>query len=144
MLSKELREILDREILDKEFKGKGGLSMLMEYISGQIYRCLKDDPVQSVRGLLRVSKSGRDMKQKVIASKMGMTPRTLMEKLKERGVTFSELRDRELRDRCERLAEFGAPSASELNQILGYADNSHFYRAFRRLMGCSFREWKNS
>jgi AraC-like DNA-binding protein len=69
------------------------------------------------------------------ASALHMSERTLIRRLKEQGLTFTELRDRY---RLERIAWYlkntNLPMA-EVAYRVGFQDTSNFSRAFRRLSG---------
>jgi AraC-like DNA-binding protein len=47
-------------------------------------------------------------------------------------------------DAAKLLLHENKHSISEISDIVGYQDHSAFSRAFRRLAGCSPREWRQS
>jgi AraC-like DNA-binding protein len=80
----------------------------------------------------------------MLASRLGMTERTLYRRLGEAGVSFQSLLD----DACCRTAtELLARSDKrpvEVAAILGYSDASAFTRAFQRWTGMTPAAWKAS
>lgn len=69
-----------------------------------------------------------------IAARLGMSPRTLKRRLRERGVQFRDLRDRVRHELS--LSELAAGrSAEEIASALGYSEVRAFRRAFKRWTG---------
>ncbi|MEM9222775.1 MAG: AraC family transcriptional regulator ligand-binding domain-containing protein [Pseudomonadota bacterium] len=67
-----------------------------------------------------------------IASKLGLTRRTLQRQLATNGVTFSALLEDLMRDRAMGLLGATERPVTEIAYRLGYSDPAHFTRAFRR------------
>jgi len=77
-----------------------------------------------------------------VASKMGMTRRTLQRKISDHGTTFSRLLADQLRDRASFLLVSEKTSITDVAFQLGYDDAAHFSRAFSRWTGMSPREYQ--
>lgn len=71
-----------------------------------------------------------------VASKLGMTRRSLQRRLKRRDETFSRLAETHLHRRAEQLLQTPRP-ITEIAYELGYSDPAHFTRAFRKWNGVS-------
>ena len=136
--SKKLAKLLEEETLDKD-----DLLDLAEFLEQQCLVSLKNDPVTQVQVLLRACKSSREMREKIISSKMKMSERNLMLLLKKQGTSFFDLKDQVLKDRCLCLMQSGVNKASDLAVALGYCDQNYFYRVFKRWMKCSFVQFKH-
>lgn len=66
------------------------------------------------------------------ARELGMSRRTLVRRLAERGTTYRALRDATLRQCAAAMLEDGALAADEIAEALGFADLTGFTRACRR------------
>jgi AraC-like DNA-binding protein len=71
------------------------------------------------------------------AAALALSQRTLKRKLVERGVRYSDLLDRSLRERAVSLLRARSLSMEEVAARLGYSTSSNFLRAFRRWTGKS-------
>lgn len=72
----------------------------------------------------------------------GMSRRTLQRRLGRAGLSYSELVDRARFDIATRLLSQTDATSLEIAFETGYEDPSHFARMFRRLSGCSPREYR--
>jgi len=72
-----------------------------------------------------------------LASQLHMSESTLQRRLGEAGTTFQNLLDTERRRRAEQLLALTQLPLIDISQLLGFADNSAFSRAFRRWQGVS-------
>jgi len=94
---------------------------------------------QAIRQTLNLGEPALDE----IARQVNTSEWSLQRRLREQGVSFSQLVDQVRRDaalwhlRQERL------SISDLAVLLGYSETSAFSRAFRRWFGLSPRQWRN-
>lgn len=79
-----------------------------------------------------------------VASKLGLTRRSLQRRLSEQGATFNHVVEGSLKRRAEALLDQGAVPITEVALGLGYADPAHFTRAFRRWTGVSPSEYRQS
>jgi AraC-like DNA-binding protein len=84
-----------------------------------------------VRGLITRPEGGfRGLDE--VAAAMNRSPRTLKRQLGAEGVSFSELRDRELCERATVLLRSLDLSLAEVATRLGYSNVTSFERAFAR------------
>jgi AraC-like DNA-binding protein len=77
------------------------------------------------------------------AHQVGIPVRTLQRRLRENGLSYSELVEK---TRCElacRLLDKPGAKAADVARALGYTDPSSFSRAFRRWTGMSPRAYRN-
>jgi AraC-like DNA-binding protein len=79
-----------------------------------------------------------------VARELGMSPRTLVRKLREEGVAYAEILD-ELRTALGKryLGDRGLP-VSEIAWLLGYRQASSFTHAFKRWTGMTPRQFRSS
>lgn len=80
----------------------------------------------------------------VISKSIRLSPRTLQRRLKYCGVEFEALRD-EIR-RCEalQLMASGKYTATEIAYMVGYSDQAHFTRAFKRWTGSTPSHYRSA
>ena len=79
----------------------------------------------------------------VVAYLLQISPRTLQRRLKEEGISYSDLVER---CRCQiacKSLKLTRDSIQDIAVTLGYSDPSHFTRAFRRWTGKAPRAWRN-
>jgi AraC-like DNA-binding protein len=82
--------------------------------------------------------------QGMIAKQMGMSERTLQRRLQTEGATFNELLEQARRTiACSYLADRKL-AAYEVSFLLGYAEPSTFFRAFKRWTGKTPLEYRTS
>src|SRR5579884_1573298 len=77
-----------------------------------------------------------------VADALGMSSRTLRRRLAELRTTFSDVRDRELRDRATDLLRSSDLPVTRIAGRLGYANHANFLRAFRQWTGQSPTEYR--
>lgn len=70
-----------------------------------------------------------------ISKSIGLSARTLQRRLKYCGVDFDALRDETRRSQALRLIASGRYTATEITYMVGYSDQAHFTRAFKRWTG---------
>jgi AraC-like DNA-binding protein len=70
-----------------------------------------------------------------IARTLGLSSRTLRRRLEQEGVSYRDIVEAALRERCERLLAETDLQVSEVAFRAGYNDVSNFTRAFRRWTG---------
>ncbi|ODR99000.1 hypothetical protein AUC68_07570 [Methyloceanibacter methanicus] len=76
-----------------------------------------------------------------VARLLHLSRRTLQRRLRDFGFAFEELVDDVRRVEAIRRVALGEESAIEIAFMLGYSDQAHFSRAFRRWTGLSPREY---
>jgi len=80
----------------------------------------------------------------MLATRLGVSLRTLNRRLADAGTTFKALREEACRDAaCQLLASTDKPTG-EIAAILQYSDQSAFTRAFRRWQGVAPTQWRTS
>jgi AraC-like DNA-binding protein len=78
----------------------------------------------------------------IVASRMGMSLRTLNRRLRAEGTSLQAIRDEVTAEAaCQLLGNTDKP-AGEVALILGYSDSSAFTRAFRRWRGVPPAQWR--
>ena len=78
----------------------------------------------------------------MLATRLGLSLRTLNRRLADAGTTLRALRDEAYREAaCQLLASTNKPT-SEIAAILQYSDQSAFTRAFRRWQGVAPTQWR--
>lgn len=76
-----------------------------------------------------------DISLAAVAKNIKMSPRTLQRRLKSSGVDFEDLKDETRRSEALRLIRLGRHSVTEIAYLVGYSDQAHFTRAFKRWTG---------
>lgn len=70
-----------------------------------------------------------------VSKQIGLSTRTLQRRLNYCGVDFDELRDETRRGQALQLIATGRYTATEIAYMVGYSDQAHFTRAFKRWTG---------
>jgi AraC-like DNA-binding protein len=102
------------------------------------------DIVKCVEHLIRLALLEGRPRVDWVAKKMDLSGRSLQRHLNTRGATFESVMDRILTRHSMTLLEQGDMPITELALHLGYADPSHFVRAFRRWTGQTPGEYRRS
>ena len=92
-----------------------------------------------------LSANGRFRSLGEVARELRVSPRTLSRQLGTQGLSFSELLDRERRERALALLSVGTFSLEDVTERLGYSTVPNFIRAFQRWTGTtpsSYRRWE--
>ena len=79
-----------------------------------------------------------------LANTLQLPEWVIQRKLREQGVTFTQLLDQIRQDLALRHLRRQDLSVSELAPLLGYSETSAFSRAFRRWFGVSPRQWRSA
>jgi AraC-like DNA-binding protein len=79
---------------------------------------------------------------KAVASMFNMSQRTFQRRLKQHGHTFLELLDSTRKKLAAQYTANPEMSLQEISFLLGFTDNSNFYRAFKRWYGCAPGEYR--
>jgi AraC-like DNA-binding protein len=77
-----------------------------------------------------------------IAAELGMTRRTLQRRLADCGVNFSDLVDVTRRDIAIRRLLDGDEGLKQMSFDLGYSDQAHFTRTFKRRTGSTPSDYR--
>jgi AraC-like DNA-binding protein len=102
------------------------------------------DIVKCVEHLIRLALLEGRPRVDWVARKMELSGRSLQRHLSTRNTTFETVMDRVLTRHSMTFLEQGEISITELALQLGYADPSHFVRAFRRWTGQTPGEFRRS
>ncbi len=78
-----------------------------------------------------------------VAQWLDISPRTLQRRLKEAGVSYSDLVDRRRRQAACEFLRYTQDPIRDIAASLGYRDVCSFSRAFRRWTGTAPRAWRN-
>ncbi|WDG80892.1 AraC family transcriptional regulator ligand-binding domain-containing protein [Pseudomonas chlororaphis] len=70
-----------------------------------------------------------------ISRNIGLSSRTLQRRLKYCGIDFEDLRDETRRSEALQLIASGKYTATDIAYMVGYSDQAHFTRAFKRWTG---------
>jgi AraC-like DNA-binding protein len=79
-----------------------------------------------------------------VSSRLGMTPRSLQRRLREKGASFSVLVDEARRDLAQNLLSDEGTLLCDVAYRLGFSGLSAFFKAFRRWTGVSPREFQRT
>ncbi len=85
-----------------------------------------------------------DIDQNNVADHLNLSPRMLQRKLKEEGVSYTELLDSCRQKLAFKLISDETIPLSELTFILGFTDQSNFSRAFKRWSGSTPHQYRNN
>lgn len=77
-----------------------------------------------------------------LAAEIGISPRTLIRRLRALGTTYQDLRDQSRRDLALWYLRHSDLSVERVAERLGYADTSNFSRTFRRWTGFTPRDYR--
>jgi len=100
------------------------------------------DLVGRVRDVMQTVIFLEDSRSSIVASRIGVSLRTLNRRLGERETSLQAIRDQVTAEAaCQLLGNTDKP-ASDVALILGYSDSSAFTRAFRRWRGVPPAQWR--
>lgn len=123
--------IIDRAILDFPTAGSPG-------------RANHADPLETARTLashLRERLPYGEISVEGVAAYLRMSTRTLQRRLRDWGFSFEEMVDDIRHAEAVRRVATGQESMMEIAFMLGYSDQAHFTRAFRRWTGMAPRDF---
>jgi AraC-like DNA-binding protein len=83
-----------------------------------------------------------DGSSRQVATRLGVSPRTLRRHLSGQGTSFAALQDRTRFELACHFLENSTASVTQIADLLGYAHASALSRAFRRWTGLSPRDWR--
>ncbi|WPP01604.1 AraC family transcriptional regulator [Pseudomonas sp. HR96] len=102
------------------------------------------DLLDQARQLINAALPAGEPTLQAIASALQLSEPTLQRRLREQGLCFSQLVEQSRQQLALRYLRQGSLSISELAPLLGYSETSAFSRAFKRWLGVSPRQWRNS
>ena len=100
------------------------------------------DFTHTIRELLRAYVFEGDLTVDRIAVLCNMSKRSLQRRLMEHGTCYSEILNELKYQVASEMLRRGDASITEVSLALGYANGTHFSRAFRRFAGISPRDYR--
>ena len=94
--------------------------------------------------MIRTQIRGRRLRINEIANALDLSVRTLQRRLAEHGLVFSELVEQTRVDLAREMLRDPDLLIRDIASEAGYAESSHFTRAFRRVTGITPREFRAS
>jgi AraC-like DNA-binding protein len=95
-----------------------------------------------VRGVLTPRLSDGEPTRAKVANAMGMSERTLHRRLEKEGTSFQQVLDDTRRELAEQYMSRSDLSLAEVAYLIGFGDQSSFFRAFRRWFATSPKRWR--
>ncbi|HDY99775.1 MAG TPA: AraC family transcriptional regulator [Pseudomonas sabulinigri] len=128
---------LSRDIMETPLASANDmLAQLHDRFAGDYLARFESDPVthQARQVLCRLLPQG-EPKRQAVANAMKVSTRTLQRRLQEEGISFQQLLEKTRRELA--LQYLGQPQLTlfEIACMLGFADPSNFFRAFKRWFG---------
>lgn len=108
---------------------------LVDVAEAALARHMPPDTVTRVRAELGKTMRGEEPTLREIAQRLCIGERTLQRRLASDGTSFSRLLDELRREVAQQRLTGGHANMPELAFLLGFADTTSFYRAFRRWTG---------
>jgi AraC-like DNA-binding protein len=102
------------------------------------------DLVELTRQRLRTTLHLGEPVLEVIAEHLQLSGSALQRKLREQGLSFTQVVDQTRQALAQQYLRDGQLSISQLAPLLGYSETSAFSRAFRRWFGTSPRQWRQT
>jgi len=96
----------------------------------------------ALKGLIEAYLPAGSVKIELIAEMTETSPRTLQRHLAQLGLSYSDLVDQVRFEKASKLLRESDLKAVAIAFETGYADPSHFSRAFRRMTGITPREYR--
>lgn len=100
--------------------------------------------IAELKNAVRMSLCDGHPSVREIATRFGLSVRTMQRRLREAGHTYTELVECVRNEEACRLLQNSTISIGRIAVKLGYTDASHFSRAFRRWAGTSPRSYRRS
>ncbi len=138
--------IFEKEGLCTEFAFANSVltSTLDEWIEEHLSKCNDVLISYQVQKYLLKHLAYDDIDQNNVADHLNLSPRMLQRKLKEEGVSYTELLDACRQKLAFKLISDENIPLSELTFILGFTDQSNFSRAFKRWSGSTPHQYRNN
>lgn len=114
-----------------------------QVVTDYLVRLDREDIIMRVRSKLIERLPGGQVDEADIASSVNLSRRSLQRKLRQRGVSFSELLDSSRRELGLQYVRDAQHSLNEVAFLLGFAEPGNFSRAFRRWYGKSPSQYRH-
>jgi AraC-like DNA-binding protein len=114
-----------------------------QVVTDYLVRLDREDIIMRVRSKLIERLSSGQVDEADIASSVNLSRRSLQRKLRQRGVSFSELLDSSRRELGLKYVRDAQYSLNEVAFLLGFAEPGNFSRAFRRWFGKSPSQYRH-
>jgi AraC-like DNA-binding protein len=101
------------------------------------------DPMAKARSLIAQNLSNGEMELGALAGRLEMSARTLQRKLKDAGVSYTELVDGVRKEMALRYLADETFDLNDLAFLLGFSEQSAFQRAFKRWTGETPGAWRS-
>ena len=98
--------------------------------------------VEATRGQVRQLLLAGEPPLETVAEQLGLAPWSLQRRLRDEGLSFSQLVDGVRRELATHYLGQPQLPISQLAPLLGYSEASAFSRAFRRWFGVGPRQWR--
>jgi len=145
--AQESKVVFEEEDLDRPVVAADEtLTGYLDRLADEVLRSLSEDVTfrQRVRRAIWVDLSGGKPSVQQVASRLGVSTRTLQRRLESEGTSFAHELDMLRQDLATRLLQNRTLAVYEVAFLLGYAEPSTFYRAFRRWKNLSPHEFRRS
>lgn len=106
-------------------------------------QCGAPNLVEDAGTQIRLALSEGEPSLELIAEQLELTTAGLQRRLREAGLSFSQLVENTRRELAVHYLRQPQRPISELAPLLGYSETSAFSRAFRRWFGVSPRQWRS-
>lgn len=136
MIRREILDAIDNSDLDPEE---------MKFLLNRLCKVLiknEDEISTKVAVYLKTRVTLEGVSREELAAQLCMSSRTLSRKLKKENFAFHDMLKEERKRRCLEYLSCRDGNGAELAELLGLADLSHFYKAFRQWTGESFSAYK--
>ena len=141
------RAVIDRPVWDSPVRSfDSALLGVLEEHAALLLREPHTQPgiVNSLKRMIASELGGGDPSVHNVSKKLAMSPRTLQRRLTEEGVKYSEVLDEMREGAAKAYLCQQEISISETAYLLGFAEVSSLNRAFKRWLGCSPREYRQT
>lgn len=113
-----------------------------EVIIEHLARLDRDDIIRQVEAKIVELLPTGDCSREIIASRLNMSSRSLLNKLEDKGTSYKEILEQLRSSLAQQYIEQHNKSISEITYLLGFSDTSSFSRAFRRWTGKSPSDYR--
>ena len=134
--------VFDRVLLEQRLPGYDSTLATMheQMADGQLRRLLEPSIIAQVQEQLIAAEP--DVSRDEVAKNMAMSGRSLQRKLQQEGSSFQQLFDEFRHQRSLLLLQDNQLTLADIGLRLGFAENSTFYRAFKRWQGVTPGEYR--